>query len=217
MKPESCGTNRIRWGQSCIQHELPNLGTNYVPSVENKAGCDHIYGIWDNKHGVCIWGLHPYGGWTAPIKGIYFSWMHGPTVALKSKYQPKNVPYEQWWKDIIKNPTKMAEVKACHVYGDPFYGGVGGGSLSGGECYHWLINKTLHNTKGAKDALEMAQKVKNGQAHEIGLKYYTKEGKLTTHRGREVVASDNGSTVRMIYDNLNLERQAPFSFRFRRK
>jgi len=217
MKQDSCGPNRIRWGNSCIHDKLPNLGSNLVPSVENKAGCDYINGFWDKKHNICIWSLHSSGGWTAPIKGVYFSWMHGPSVSLKHHKMPKNIPYDKW-DDYFSKLPKMAEIKACHVYGDPFYGSIGGSGIGGGGfCHHWLINQTVLGSNGGRETLVMAEKIKNGKGHEIGLGYFTKEGKPTSHLSRDAVASDNANTVRMIYNNLNLEKQAPFSFRFRSK
>jgi len=56
--------------------DTPRIGTNNVPSVENRAGCKKVGGKWNISMDACLlydnkWT--DYVGFTAPMKGT-FSW-----------------------------------------------------------------------------------------------------------------------------------------------
>jgi len=162
------------------------IGTDTVPSVENRAGCDLIDGKWFDSYGICVLSDGRIQGYTAPVKGVYFYWSKGG-------------------KD-----TEMTEsVGACHVYGDDYYPrGIG-------TCHSKIDLKLPKSAlKDPRRAmLQIASNVMKGKTEGLGIMCSSPRGRPVGCSARNAIVGNNPGQVRKLYENVRLEHVKPFRFR----
>jgi len=186
--------------------ELSDIGTDLVPDVSNKAGCDLIKGKWLQEKKICLLKDTPMEGWTAPIKGAYVYWSREtPRQKIKSPY-PEN---ERFYPDV---PGHADEIYACHVYADDFYP-QGRGSCSSTVYHHFPNHHTnIHtNRQPIRDiALELAGDIAKCNAEKHGLKYLDKTGKRVNCRSRDaIVAPPEKQSFLTLYHELRFSKSHP--------
>ena len=161
-----------------IAGSLPHIGTQLVPSIENRQGCEIIDGYWDK--GVCIKEDHIDYGATAPLKGAVFDWTIYDTEEEQIKNPPSDMPPKKYL-GIITGYLALED--DSYIFGEKYYDDDF--SLLGDFLRGVLIDAT-------KD-------IKNGKANIWGLGYFTKYGAPAAHNSRDAIVANDGKTVREAY------------------
>ena len=176
---------KIKKKHKKIKEELEPgiIGTDLVPSIENREGCDKFNGKWLNDYGICLFFDGRKHGYTAPIKGAYFFWSRDPTWELES-------------------------AGGCHVYGDDHYPRGIGTCRSKIQIKY---PKGLRDPRRA--VLKIASDVMKGKGRAHGLVYTSPNGRIVGSNARNAVAGNNPNQIRMFYDRLKMEEIEPFKLR----
>jgi hypothetical protein len=184
-----------------LRNEIPRVGTPYIPSIENRAGCKKVGGIWDLHNDVCLmydneW--NDFVGFTAPVKGSFSWWRvdeapvdNGPgvykgTVGMNLVANSRDYP--------LKIDTTLSFIK------DP----VEGRFENAQEFYDLLrlngVTFSRQLLKGVDDEWQ----------------YYTPEGKKTEPNRFNAIGVNSdadGHYVKISYSDVKKQKIAPFKIR----
>ena len=155
-----------------------------VPSIEDAVACKKIGGKLEK--GVCMLVERPDGGWTAPVKGSYFS--YGVTDMYKATGD-KN------WKGKYMPNTLGCLVADSSVY--PMFAGMCN-PIYTGEWYDEYDDKEAALKSAKNEVIGITKDVLQGDASDWGMDYYLPSGRKAKYdEENAIVASDQDLVVRV--------------------
>lgn len=220
MRRYGCKPGYYRSGRSCRRIRIPMLGSKGVPSVENREGCHAVDGKWLDSHGgVCI--MNEYhdeamcGGVTAPIKGVIVRWDWIDFYEANKSSDPfkKGDPDDIGFCSanvhaVAVVPSRDGKYSFVEADADMIF------DMIVEEYYH--IEDCEDLKKLTKDlALSLAKMIKTGDVKGADLFYMTPEGRRTTHRARDAIATDDIEAPYILESYRKMPKPKPFSFKRR--
>ena len=196
--------------EGCVLGSIPHTGTVLVPSIENIEGCRAVYGEWDHNRNLCLADDGISYGMTAPIKGAIVEW---------SVWDPNvDGPFDNELEEplcaavnvYLIGHHKQSEERFSTIDDEPVFHDE---SLMEYTPTCWIDDSGEMLELLRDDALRLAKAIKEGNAQEFGLGYYTPKGFPCSSTDREAVVSQFGYQVRDAYSELKLKPIKPFRIR----
>ena len=164
---------------------MSKSGTWLVPSVEDAAACKKLGGKLEE--GICMLIKGPDGGWTAPVKGSYFSY------GVSDLYEATG--------DERHKGKYLPHVVGCVVADSPVYPQFAGmcSPIYEGEFYDEYDDKDAALESAKNEVVGITKDVLQGDASYWGMDYYLPSGRKAKHDEENAIVANNQDLVVRVF------------------
>ena len=189
MRRDGCPPGLIPYKGTCKKLDIPRVGTGKVLNIQNHQGCSAFGWDWDDHRNICLMEDGLLYGMTAPIKGAVFYW----NINEAGEYDPKRPQgMDGYIMGALNTDTSQL------IY---FDGPYQEGELADLPAY--LRESTL----------DIAEGVRDGNAGNWGLSYFTPDGQPASPLNPDAVVADKQKSVIEAYKIYEKNRQFNMSHR----